>query len=474
MQSLNLVGHQGGIYNQIELLKPKELLYVRIDSIKNTDEAQLMLIKKAARTSDQVYISIPADEFSDVACRDFFWSLGIKGFALRMKHEADKWLKYSGKGQFFSGNQDLVRKFEEYVREVPTNKELVVEFEMTSDLRALGPTITGVHLAGAKWVVLNVEGAPTRMMTSNFREMFEYLKIRAFTRLNIYFPFWNEYAGEWNIKTQNTFSGLEHVHIDISNRCTHSCVFCGLYGPAAIEDMKLRSGGAIPEKISNFMKSEIDSEKCFNIIESLPWTVKAIQFGGAGDPLMHESAVKFIAAARQRGFSVEVLSNMEYLDTDDINNLHALGGAKFLDLHFIANISAGEPQLYIQTRPKQTEKHFEKIISNLTMFSELRKKNNGNGVNFTLMCVVNKINCNSLLGVSELAHKIGASKIWFKPMEIHGKIHEQLIPDSKEMVAMAISLIEAMKYAEANKIEVFQKDYCEALIKQYLGSPAHV
>lgn len=474
MQSLNLVNNQGTVYNEIDLLKPKELFYVRIDSLKDLADDKLMLIKKAARMTDQVYISIPAEDFKDVNNRNFFFTLGIKGFSLRMKHDAEKWLKYSGKGQYFSGNQDIVRAFEGYVRELPEGKELVVEFETSSDLRSLGPTITGVHLAGAKWVVLNVDGPPTRMMATNFREMFEYLKIRNFTRLNVYFSFWNPHVSEWNIKTQNTFSGLEYVHIDISNRCTHSCVFCGLYGPAAMEDMKTRSGGALSEQITNFMKSEIDSEKCFNIIESLPWTVRAIQFGGAGDPLMHESAVKFIAAARQRGFAVEVLSNMEYLDEEDIKNLHALGSKYLPDLHFIANISAGDPELYIKTRPKQTEKHYNKIIDNLTMFSTLRKANNSSGVHFTLMCVVNKINCNSLLGVSKLAAQIGASRIWFKPMEIHGAVHQQLIPDSTEMIEMANSLIEAMKFAEENNIEVFQKDYCEALISQYIRRPAHV
>lgn len=71
MQSLNLVNHKGDIYNEIELLKPKELIYIRIDSIVNPDEAQLMLVKKAARISNQVYVSIPCDEYSDTTSPAF-------------------------------------------------------------------------------------------------------------------------------------------------------------------------------------------------------------------------------------------------------------------------------------------------------------------------------------------------------------------------------------------------------------------
>jgi wyosine [tRNA(Phe)-imidazoG37] synthetase (radical SAM superfamily) len=285
--------------------------------------------------------------------------------------------------------------------------------------------------------------------------------------MNIYFPFWTSFFREWDIKTQNTFSGLEFVHIDISNRCTHSCVFCGLYGPDAVEDTKRRSGGEIPEALKKYMKMEIDSDKCFNIIQSLPWSVKQIQFGGFGDPLMHENAVNFIAAARKRGFQVEMLSNMEYIEDTDVYNLHKLGGKNNFDLHFIANISGGTAENYIKTRPKQTEKHFNKIVHNISLFSQLRKENNNDGVHFTLMCVVNKLNCHNLLEVAELAHKIGAYRIWFKPMEIHAEIQKQIVPSKDLMAGMAKSLAQAIEFSEKHNIEVFQKDYCEQIISKH-------
>src|SRR5690606_31758880 len=142
-------------------------------------------------------------------------------------------------------------------------------------------------------------GEFTPVRAAQFRDVFEYVKIRGCNYLNIYFPFWKEESREWNIKTQNTFSGLEYVHLDISNRCTHSCTFCGLYGPDAIEDAKRRSGGKLTKEITDLMKMEINSEKCFKIIESLPWSMRLIQFGGYGDPLMHENAVNFMKAARR-------------------------------------------------------------------------------------------------------------------------------------------------------------------------------
>lgn len=452
-----------------ENLKPKELCYIRLASLKNLPLETDLLIKKAAMISSEVILSIPMEDFDDHDLRLNYLSLGIKGFSIRVTHQVDKWLKHQGFGQFHSGDRDIIDLYHRYRSSLDLEKDLIVEFQIGSDVRILGPTITGVYEIGAKWVVLNVEGEPTNKRCLEFRDMFEYLKIRGCTKLNVYFPFWSSYFEEWDIKTKNTFSGLKSVHIDISNRCTHSCVFCGLYGPESIEKMKEKSGGQLTEYMKNYMKMEIDSEKCHKIIESLPWSVKYIQFGGMGDPLMHDEAVNFISAARERGFKVEVLSNMEYLDDEDILRLHQLGGEGNFDLHFIANVSGGTPELYIKTRPKQTDKSFQKIVHNLSLFTKLRIENKGKGVKFTIMCVVNKLNCLHLKEVAELACRLGAKRIWFKPMEIHGEVHENYIPKKELMKEMAKSLSEAILYAEENKIEVFQKDYCEQIIKQYSG-----
>lgn len=475
MQSMDLTDYtSGNIFSIVDQLKPHELFYVRVKSLIDMPEEVFKLISKAVSFSSHVIVSIPGEEFSHNNLTDELFKIGIKGFSLRYSHNVNKWLKHQGLGQFFSGDRDIIETYKLYLSKVPSGKELAVEFQVGDDTRILGPTITGLYELGSKWIVLNVEGEPTRERCLQMRDVFEYLKIRNCSRLNVYFPFWNSYFQEWDTKTQNTFSGLEHVHIDISNRCTHSCVFCGLYGPDAIEETKRRSGGEMPEVLKNHMKMEINSEKCLKIIESLPWSVKQIQFGGFGDPLMHENAVEFISAARKRGFGVEMLSNMEYIDEADIHNLHKLGGKHTLDLHFIANISGGTAETYIKTRPKQTEKHYNKIVNNLKLFSKLRIENDNNGVHFTVMCVVNKFNCHNLLEVAELAHQIGATQIWFKPMEIHAESMRPILPAKDQMTKMAKSLAEAVKYSESKDLRIFQKDYCEQIINKYSSETINV
>lgn len=478
MQSLDLVNNTHGPhphYNGVQLLKPSELFYVRIKSLKDMTEEEISVVLKGIKISSEVIVSIPVEEFETEAVnRDKFLNLGLRGFALRVTHNVPKWLKQVGQGSNHSGDRDIIEQMVRFKHIIPAEKIIVPEFQVGMDVRVLGGTIAGLYEHGYRFMVVNPEGEPTRERSAQFRDVFDFLKMRNCNHLNVYFPFWKVNYGEWDIRTQNTFAGLELVHIDISNRCTHSCVFCGLYGPDAIEDIKKKGGGKIPEQINKFMKMEIDSDKAFKIIESLPWSVRQVQFGGFGDPLMHENAVNFIANVRKRGFAAEVLSNMEYLDQDDIERLHKLGGTRDTDLHFIANISAGDAELYVKTRPKQTGLNFQKIVNNLTTFTELRKANNNSGVFFTIMCVVNKVNCHDLVGVAELAVKTGASKIWFKPMEIHGEVHELYKPSADLMKGMAKQLVEAIKIADENKIYLFQRDYCEEIIKRYSGDTVNV
>lgn len=474
MLSLNLIDKSQMLNAPgVKSLKPKELCYIRLESYHSMTAAQLMIIEEAVKHSTEVYLSLPIDELIVPEIRERIYTLGIKGVALRTGYEVKKFLKHERRGPEWSGDLDLIEKVTAIRRETE-GKEIVIEIEIQQDMRILAPTIARLYNLGTKWIVLNVEGAPDRMRVQNFREIFEYLRIRSCNYLNIYFPFWSDFFREWDMKTQNTFSGLFEVHIDLSNRCTHNCIFCGLYGPIAVEDMKEKGGGVLRDNVTEFMKMEIETEHCLKIIESLPWSVDLIQFGGAGDPLMHKDAVKFITAARSRGFRVGILSNMEYLEEEDLVELHQLGGRTTHDLHFIANVSAGTHEMYTKTRPRQNEKHFNKIVNNLDRLSTMREQSNNTGVFFTLMCVVTTVNCGSLLDVARLAHRIRADKLWFKPMELHAQFQQPLIPHGDIMKEFARSLKEAIDFAKEKNMKIEQLDYCERIIAQNLEGAVNV
>lgn len=457
MQSIDFISGKPAQIDGLQDLKPRELLYLRLPSLVKLDIVQKIFIKKACQITSEVYLSIPMDDFRNKDARKAILDLGVKGLSIRVDFSPS-----------MEGDTVLVETYKLFTDLMPLGKEVVLEIQCGKDLTGLASTIADVHFKGCRWVILNVEDEPSEHRVQEFRNVFEKLKIRGCNKLNVYFPFWSKRSPEWDLRTQNTYAGLQYVHIDISNKCTHSCEFCGLYGPEAIFDQKMRSGGSMPEDLTNFMKHEIRPEKCLEIIESLPWTVSSIQFGGVGDPLIHEHAVSFISAARERGFKVEVLSNMEYLTQEQIEKLHQLGGKTVHDLHFIANISGGTSEVYLLTRPKQNVKQFEKVVQNLLSFAELKKKDpRHSGASVTLMCVVTKNNCTRLSEVAELAVKTGAARIWFKPLEVHSAHHQELVPTAEMMKEFSLSLTQSLEIAKTHNIEIVQKEYCETIIHHH-------
>jgi MoaA/NifB/PqqE/SkfB family radical SAM enzyme len=455
MQCIDFISGLPAQIDQFDDLKSKELLYIRIKSLLKIDIAQKIFIKKACQFTSEVILSIPFEEYADKNSRNSFLALGIKGFALRMRHST----------AIETGDLTQIETFKLYDDLLPQGKILIAEFDCSGSLFGLATAISEIYKIGSKFVVLNENSSPETGKINEYKSLFEKLRIRGHSRLFIYFPFWNPWTPIWNLKTENTFSGLEFVHIDVSNRCTHSCVFCGLYGPEAVFDQKMRSGGSLPEPLTDFMKKEINPHKCLEIIESLPWTVKSVQFGGVGDPLMHSNAIDFIEAARLRGFKVEVLTNMEYLDQASIERLHSLGGKTIHDLHLIANISGGTEKVYLESRPRQKPESFHRVINNLKSLSHMRKNHpRKHGVSFTIMCVVTRQNALYLDELAKLAVETGADRIWFKPLEVHSSHHAKLIPIKDEMPQVALSMKKSLEIAARHNIEILQKDYCKSII----------
>lgn len=462
-------------------LREHELCYIRCRSFINKRFDEDSFIRYATQRSSEVYLSVPFEEF-DIHHPDLMKSVTlfreypVMGLSVRLKVNVEKFAVHSGFGQANSGDFDILETYR-YLCDVLPGKTITFEFELEdSDLRVLGQTIVGLYQKGMTWCTLSPALGPTSQeMIKSLSDLFEFLRYRRCTYLNVYFPMWEDRAREWNLKTNNTFSGLLDVHIDLTNRCTHSCTFCGLYGDAAIDDIKKRHGGVLPKTTTDFMRQEIDGDRALRIIHTLPWTVQIVQFGGLGDPLIHDRAVECIAAARYRGFKVECLSNMEYLKDKDIEMLHHLGDHSG-GLHFIANVSGGDEATYLRTRPRQKAPVYHRVVEVLKRFSTLRQESQGRGVTFTLMCVVNKDNYKDLMNVARLAVEVGANKIWFKPMEIHCDAHQQMIFQQEQKHELARALKEVMDFLETQSIENFADDINTKIIEDYVGlqdQPAH-
>ncbi|MBC7430357.1 MAG: hypothetical protein H7336_17215 [Bacteriovorax sp.] len=438
-----------------------EFLYVRLPSIVHsiTDEQVAAQVDKLSEMTEVLYISV-ADTFKGLDPDTLFDAKKAKwfGFTINLKEKNSD----SETHTIFSNvDVEAVKKFEMIVRQVKYQGSVIPELAFFSD-HMLGPTIWEFFQRfNLPFLFLRVSDSPNAQEVLRVKEAFEYLRIRGFKK-NIYFTFDNPCWDEWNKKTLNTFSGISTVHLDLSNKCTHSCVFCGLWGPDFIEETKKNSeGNKLSDSMKNFMNKQMSHEKAIEVLKSLPFTVREVQFGGAGDPLTHPNWLDIITRWRSRGMDMEVLSNYEYPSIADLDLLHRLGrGEK--KFRFIVNISAATAEVYKLVRPRQTKEVFDKVISNIRYSAMLRNRD-GYGVDIVMLQIINLYNYKEAVKMIELAAELGVA-VWLKPLEVHGPIHKKFTIPFEDYDEFKIIMSRVLAKAEELKVKLLFKEYIEKII----------
>lgn len=315
---------------------------------------------------------------------------------------------------------------------------------------ALFSTLIGLCEINVPMVVLNPNELDIELHAQQILEALKLYRMYGDKKMAIYFSPTHPLREAWNARTKNIFRGPHYVDIDVSNACTHNCVFCNLYTDKSMEKYKTEGNGKIPEHIKQFMSTKIDREHCLNVIDSLGEDTEIVQFGGAGDPFTHPNIVEFLKATRARNFRVTCFANFAYMTKEIIDDLHALTGDIPHSIHFFINLSAGNAKSYVVNRPNQKEDVFHKIVKNMKYASELVRRDN-RGISFTVMSVTNKLNYKDIPELVGLARLVDAFDLWYKPIEIHGKetleylISEEEIPEYARLLKLAVELSKLLK-----------------------------
>lgn len=340
-------------------------------------------------------------------------------------------------------------------------QKLVPIFKITDNHFQLGPTIYKFfERFDLDFAFIDPGFGKSEEQVLKIREAFEYLRLRGFKRA-LYFPF-NRYFERWNSRTFNTFSGLTVAHIDLSNKCTHSCVFCGLWGPDFIEALKKEQGGTLTPETKKFMNLQMNFDRAKEVIAKLPETLRTVQFGGSGDPLTHPNWLEIIDSVRGRGIRTEVLSNFEYPTFNQIEALHKLSQGKE-ELCFYVNISAATAETYVAVRPRQSHETFEKVVLNLAYAANLKSRD-GFGISFIIINVINSLNYKELVQMVEMGAALKA-KVWLKPLEIHNDVHRKYSIRDEELPEFRALTKKAIERAEELNVHLDGLELLQAIVK---------
>jgi MoaA/NifB/PqqE/SkfB family radical SAM enzyme len=358
-------------------------------------------------------------------------------------------------------------RFEYYKKFFADPSKLIPVFRPDGNRYQLGPTILKFFKTyNFDFAFIDPGEKNKDELVLTIREAFEYLRMRGF-RKNLYFNFSKPNYDKWNAKTFNTFSGLKNVHMDLSNKCTHSCVFCGLWGPDFQDRLKEEQGGAFTQETKNFMNNQMPLDKALSIIEKMPETITSVQLGGAGDPLTHPNWLDILSAWRSRGFKTEVLSNFEYPTFKQIEDLHELARGKE-KLCFFINVSAASGEVYTLVRPRQSSKIFTKVCNNLELAHRLKQRD-GYGIHITLVHIINSLNYKEMPQMIQLSHQYGA-EAWLKPLEIHSDIHRKYAIPKEEYSEFRKSVKESVELAKKLNVRLFAEEFLnEILSDESLG-----
>lgn len=426
--------------NDVENIQ-KQFLYVKMLSSKNKK------IYLYAGKAESLETSKALDE-NEIRWVGIDVNVGIKGHFIDTR-----------KTVYSNIDQSAVECFSSVRNRFKVDSGIIPEFIWNSSY-SLGPTILEFFdRFKLPFAFIRVSGGPEPRMVREIQEAFEYLRLRG-TTSKIYFNFDNWSWDLWNKKTLNTFSGLELVHVDLSNKCTHSCVFCGLWGNEFIEQQKKNGNGRLSSDLIDFMSKQISKERALEILESVPETVKTVQFGGAGDPLTHPDWFEIITSWREKGAQVEVLTNFEYPSHEQIKALHHLCQGK-RGFEFLINVSAATVQTYLKIRPRQNLAAFETVISNIKYAKNLRDQD-GHGLRIIMLHVINRFNYHEVVDMVDLAHSLGAA-LYLKPLEVHGELHRLYSIPKTAQVEFKKLIKKAINRVDELKVELFFREMIEEI-----------
>ncbi len=250
------------------------------------------------------------------------------------------------------------------------------------------------------------------------------------------------------IDGKRSFSGPEHVVIDLTNRCHNNCIGCWTKSPL------LKDKG--PEQA--WHSQQLETEIVLQLITELATLgTRIIRFTGGGEPFLHKDILKLIRAVKSHGIFCAVTSSLNMIKDTDIDQIID-SGVDELSVSLWASNSVE----YVATHPNKSEKTFAQITSVLKQIA-LKKKNlffpffakkKSNPVpKVNLLNVISKVNFHGIEAMYDFALKVGADSIYFAVIDIVEGCTESLLlsPQDRIFVKKACQRIREKNLSRSGK-----------------------
>lgn len=208
--------------------------------------------------------------------------------------------------------------------------------------------------------------------------------------------------GWMNGKPQPPFT----IELIPTNKCNFNCASCW---------RKSISEKEIKKKYGE----ELSDERLLQLIgEAAEIGVKEIAFVGGGEPLCRSITFELIKRIRSYNMNGDLVTNGSLLTEEVIDALVDTGWAR---VKF--SIDGSNPELQDKLRGKRC---FNKIIKNVKLLSETKKKKDKNLPRIGFNVVISNQNYKDLHNIIELAHKVGCNEVLLLPITVFSEESKKL------------------------------------------------
>jgi len=175
------------------------------------------------------------------------------------------------------------------------------------------------------------------------------------------------------------------VQWDLTNRCNLACKFCfyRIY------------------PLSDFIKDHEMSERTvYRVLKEIKEIgIKAIEWTGGGEPILHPAHKRIFAKAKKMGFEQSLVTNGTLLDMVDIYIIRDFEWVRF-------SVDSSTPETYKNIKGVD---FFDTVIKNMKKLIDVKSENNIVGFSF----IVTPDNYKEILTATHLAKDIGCNNIRF-------------------------------------------------------------